>query len=638
MNLQPLYDVKTRLEAAAVAGTGLLGEDFRLQRAAENLKPLAAASPVFGKIDAGLTKLLSAPAEARAGALLDTLALADAVAYTQAKTGIDGELVPLSAGCGSYQKISYGQISPLLTALTSTGGGRMEVVQSHWENHPEFFSDFRVLPAVIAGLGDSYGELAELNAGILKQAGPAALPLLKEGFDPAGKKEMARRVEVISALEGAGATPWLREILPGAKKDVRVAVLLALGNDPANTPLLLELAKTERSGGNREAVLTSLARQDGELVAPFWAAELKQNSGSIRFLGNTDEPWAAELVAAGLRERLENLLTHGSQVAEEEQTELSSWCQAVGKKDAPVMLDFWRWADGHMEQFDRFTNKKGNSVFAGVRLTDTLWETLRYTGPGPLRDFCLTLFDRRPAMTRYLRLSFTAALLSLPAGEVFEKYGPYILTKKPLLDAERKKSLNTVALRTLGEVAWSETRGCYTVPGGQPTAQPLDARWLARLTQAVYTDVQRRGSPTPFVYWENVDSFDLILMGLTDPADEAAKALLIPYARRRLKETCQPYSYSRWLFKMGASPRGELGEAMKKDPKANRIFSVWQLMHDAAQALPAGEVAALLEEVLASKAVHKESQPHLEKAVPWTVEQLKAGRPFPDMDDWMKLR
>ena len=63
--LQPLYDVKERLEYAAIAGTGLLGEDFRLQRAAENLKPLAAASPVFAKIDGGLTRLLSAPPEQR---------------------------------------------------------------------------------------------------------------------------------------------------------------------------------------------------------------------------------------------------------------------------------------------------------------------------------------------------------------------------------------------------------------------------------------------------------------------------------------------------------------------------------------------------------------------------------------------
>ena len=106
MNLQPLYDVKERLEYAAIAGTGLLGEDFRLRRAADDLKPLAAASPVFAKIDGGVQKLLSAPAEQKAGLLLDVLALVDAVAYTQAKTGIEGELEPLSAGGGVYHQIS----------------------------------------------------------------------------------------------------------------------------------------------------------------------------------------------------------------------------------------------------------------------------------------------------------------------------------------------------------------------------------------------------------------------------------------------------------------------------------------------------------------------------------------------------
>ena len=133
MNLQPLYDVKTRLEYAAIAGVSLLGEDFRLQRGLEAMKPLAAASPVLGKINGGLAKLLAAPPEQRPGLLLDVLALVDAVAYTQARTGVDGELEPLPVGGGTYRQISYGQISPLLTALTTTGGGRMEIIQSAWE-------------------------------------------------------------------------------------------------------------------------------------------------------------------------------------------------------------------------------------------------------------------------------------------------------------------------------------------------------------------------------------------------------------------------------------------------------------------------------------------------------------------------
>ena len=637
MNLQPLYDVKARLEQAAIAGTGLLGEDFRLQRAAESLKPLAAASPVFGKIDGGLRALLSAPAEERAGLLLDLLALVDAVAYTQGKTGMAGELEPLPTGGGTFQQISYGQLNPLLTALTTTGGGRLEVIQSAWEDHPEFFTDYRVLPAVVDGLGDSYSEVAELNAKILKQSGPAALPLLKEGFDPAGNRAMARRVEVISALEGAGATPWLREVLPQAKKDVRGAVLTALGEDAKNLSLLLELAQTEK-GANRDAVLKALAGQEGEPVAAFWAREVEKHSQSVKFLEPSNEEWAIQLVASGLRQRLEQFLDGGKRPSYEEGTDLTTWCWSLGRKDSPAMLDFWRWADSRMEDIDQLKDEKDRSFFFGVKLTDRLLDILRHTGPGPLRDYCIGLFDSHPAMTRYLQISFLAAVLSLPAAEVFEKYGPCILTEEPAEDAERKKTLNTVLLRALGDVWWYPQGERYNVFGGQPAAEPLDIRWIERLTQAVYTDVQRRGRTSPFAYyWEDVPEFDRTLMRLVDPEDGRCRELMIPYLRKRLEEMGLPYHYSRWLIQLGGSPRGLLGKALAKNPKANHLYTVWQLMYDVWQALSADETIALLEEVLAEGAFQKQAAPHIQKAIPWTIEQLRAGKDFPSNIDWSKM-
>jgi len=637
MNLQPLYDVKARLEQAAIAGTGLLGEDFRLQRAAESLKPLAAASPVFGKIDGGLRALLSAPAEERAGLLLDLLALVDAVAYTQGKTGMAGELEPLPTGGGTFQQISYGQLSPLLTALTTTGGGRLEIIQSAWEDHPEFFTDYRVLPAVVDGLGDSYGEISELNAKILKQSGPAALPLLKEGFDPAGNRAMARRVEVISALEGAGATPWLREVLPQAKKDVRAAVLTALGKDAKNLSLLLELAQTEK-GANRDAVLKALAGQEGEPVASFWAREVEKHSQSVKFLEPSNEEWAIQLVASGLRQRLEQFLDGGKRPSYEEGTDLTTWCWSLGHKDSPAMLDFWRWADSRMEEIDQLKDEKGRSFFFGVKLTDRLLDILRHTGPGPLCDYCAGLFDSHPAMTRYLQISFLAAVLSLPAAEVFEKYGPCILTEEPAEDAERKKTLNTVLLRALGDVWWYPQGERYNVFGGQPAAEPLDIRWIERLTQAVYTDVQRRGRTSPFAcYWEDVPEFDRTLMRLVNQSDGRCRELMIPYLRKRLEEMGLPYHYSRWLIQLGGSPRGLLGKALAKNPKANHLYTVWQLMYDVWQALSADETIALLEEVLAEGAFQKQAAPHIQKAIPWTIEQLRAGKDFPSNIDWSKM-
>lgn len=636
MDLQPLYDVKERLEYAAIAGVSLLGEDFRLQRALEGLKPLAAASPVFGKIDAGLTKLLAAPPEQRAGLLLDVLALVDAVAYTQAKTGAEGELAPLPTGGGVYRQISYGQISPLWAALTTTGGGRMEIVKSAWEDHPEFFEDYRVLPAVVAGLGDSYGELAELCAALLKNLGPSVVPALKKGFDPAGKKEMARRAEVVAALEGADATPWLREVLPDAKKDVRAAVIAALGGDGGNTALLLDLAKSER-GANRDAALEALAKQDGSEVRAFWEQELAAHSQSVKFLEPSNADWAIELVTGGLRQRLEGSLDGEKRPTYEEGTDITTWCWSIGKKDSPVMLDFWRWADSRMEELDSITNEKDAPYFFGVKLTDHLLDIMRHTGPGPLRDYCLTLFDRRPGMTRYLQISFQAALLSLPAAEVYEKYSPYLLTIKPLLGAEKKETLNNVLLRALSEVYWNHTQERHVIVGGQAIAEPLDARWVKRLTHAVCKP--NMGRYCPFGGVDEVNGFDKHLAELVDPNDPEQCAQIVPYLRKRMVEAGGWNSLSRYLLQFGGSPKGVLGEAMKKG-KPVYVYYVWDLLNEAYKVLPAGEVAELCQEVLDAKWIRPVGRElaMAELALPWTIEQLRAGRPFPEWNEWNKMR
>lgn len=280
MNLQPLYDIKERLEYAAIAGTGLLGEDFRLQRALESLQPLAAASPVFGRIATGLAKLLEAPAEQRAGQLLDLLALVDAVAYTQAGAGKEGELAPLPTGSGVYRPIPYSQLSPLLEAINGTGGGRMNQIKDEWENHPEFFEDYRVLPALVAHLGESYTELADLYFEILKALGGQVVPLLKEGFDPAGKRDMARRVQLIDALAGADENAWYLRQLPNAKKTVRESLLYALRHQPANAEMLLELCQTEK----RDCQLAAhwaLARCETSASLPYWREKAKKEPDEV---------------------------------------------------------------------------------------------------------------------------------------------------------------------------------------------------------------------------------------------------------------------------------------------------------------------------------------------------------------------
>ena len=50
MDIAPLYELRVRLKNAVISGSELLSEDFRLERAVLDIKPLEAASPVFAKI------------------------------------------------------------------------------------------------------------------------------------------------------------------------------------------------------------------------------------------------------------------------------------------------------------------------------------------------------------------------------------------------------------------------------------------------------------------------------------------------------------------------------------------------------------------------------------------------------------
>lgn len=301
------------------------------------------------------------------------------------------------------------------------------------------------------------------------------------------------------------------------------------------------------------------------------------------------------------------------------------------------MLDFWMWADEHMEAIDKIKDEKGNPPFLGVRLTDHQLDIMRRTGPGPLRNYCLTLYDRRPEMTRYLRTSFQAALLSLPAAEVYEKYASCILTSMPLFDKERKESLNTVLLRALQDVTWVQSLGCHVLPTVQRIAEPLDKRWVKRLTHAVSKNIP--GRYYPFGGGDEVNGFDKALMDLADPTDPDQCAQLVPYLRARMAETGCWYSYSRYLLMVGGSPKGVLGKAMKKGKPAY-LYYVWATLNEAAKALPAGEVADLCREVLAAKWIRPtgHEQALSETVLPWTIEQLQAGRPFPAWDEWWKMR
>ena len=583
MDLRPLYDVQERLEQAAVAGTGLLGEDFRLKRAMGDLAPLATASPVFGRIRAALEELLSAPPEGRGGMLLDALALVDAVAYTQAAVGVPGELEPLPPGAGTCQDVSYSQLHPLLEALTGTGGGRMAVVQEALQAHPEYFSDYRVLPALVKGLGDSYGELADLNAAILSRQGPGIAPLLKEGFDPAGGRAMARRVEAMAQAAGAGANGFYLAQLPLAKREVRLALIDALSCDPANTALLLELCQTERKGEALSRARCALIRLDTP-EAEAYLAELCRTAPDemLEYLDQQSSRTAARLTAQMFGDVLDQMEANADPVVPQAVwMRLKRLCQVLEGKTGPEIGALAsRLADLTPQQLDRkVEGTEGRPVvmrfacFNGhvqgsLRLLAalSLCSTIKTTGDG---DLCRLVIQLQQQAGDDLLAPALAARLITQAPKDSYTWAEAQLVHTGLLGAKVRQEAVFPFQTALGLLSWDDQAGVYRYhtrgsgwKGGTVTVPPLDQRWFTLLIRA----------------GRQMDHILMILLsGRTIP--DLPRQVLVHLYHSAVKS--DDYGQTRGLVELlsGLGWTDWDGFAVKWLQKSGQVSASWEILH-----------------------------------------------------------
>lgn len=179
-----------------------------------------------------------------AGALLDAITLTDAVICTLGTVDVAGEVdltgvVNAEANASSLiVNAPYSTLKELLEALTTSGSGHYGFVCETHDNHPELFRDYRVKYTLVQALGASYSELADkVEQWMIEDNDRTILPALYQDFDPKGKKEMVRRVRVISALAGAGANDFYIKMLNEAQKDVRTELIDALRHEPRNVSL-----------------------------------------------------------------------------------------------------------------------------------------------------------------------------------------------------------------------------------------------------------------------------------------------------------------------------------------------------------------------------------------------------------------
>ena len=308
MNFEPLYELKNRLENVAVVGINLAKDDFRLKRAVEQLKEYSTAAKVFKQIYDMGNRLISTDDEDKCDLFLDLLALLDAVLCTQATT-YSGEkpqeINTVAKTKDYYKELHYSELSPLVYAFTREGGGRLNIIMDTIESNPEIMNDFRVKACMIHGLSDKYSEIADRMAEELKKQSKDIVPILKDGFDPQGKRNMVSRLEIIASLCKEEENDFYKYCIENGSKEIKEIAIGFLMYDQNNIDYILDLTKTEK-GKLKNKAFEALSYMNDGRAAEEWGKFLKKKPlDNIEYLRGTDQQWAIDY----LDEFIENYVT-----------------------------------------------------------------------------------------------------------------------------------------------------------------------------------------------------------------------------------------------------------------------------------------------------------------------------------------
>lgn len=228
MSIPLLQELQQEVRRLYIAGSDLAADDFRLKRMLPQFQQLGERAPVFKKLGEGIASLIDPASDPEAGSeakLQDIGALLHAVLATQGSVQAQGNPKDRpDHRLTLTTTLTYRQLAPIQTALTTTGSGRYEIVIEAFKQG--YFQDLRLLPLALDALADPYAELADYVAEhILPAYGEQIAPLLQQQLDLQGGKSEVRRLHVLCQLCGAAMSDVILEAAEQGSDDIRVAAI-----------------------------------------------------------------------------------------------------------------------------------------------------------------------------------------------------------------------------------------------------------------------------------------------------------------------------------------------------------------------------------------------------------------------------
>ena len=398
MNFETLYELKNRLENVAVVGINLVKDDFRLKRAVEQVKEYSTVAKVFKQIYDMGSSLISTDDEDKCDLFLDLLALLDAVLCTQTTTYSGDkpqEIKTIAKNKDYYKELHYSELSPLLYALTETGSGRCEIIENIIENNSKLLNDFRVKNYMIHGLSDKYSEISYIITEELKKQGKEVIPLLKDGFDPQGKRDMVLRFDIISTLCKEEENDFYKYCIENGSKEIKEIAIEALKYSQDNIDYILDLTKTEK-GRLKNKAFEALSYMNDDRAEKEWDKFFKKKPfENILYLQNTNQQWAIDYLTNYIEEYVKELKKEDKK--KEVGVEVSSLCMMTFKRRTNKLLSLYK----ELYPYNRYEIKRILSYYIVSEVDKEIIDLVKelsekYEGEFLEQEFLISLIKDKP--------------------------------------------------------------------------------------------------------------------------------------------------------------------------------------------------------------------------------------------------
>ena len=280
----PFFALRERLYAAAAAGTAVIAEDFRLQRAIEAFQPLSATNKVFARLYTMCASLTQAQSPALQ--LAECIALADAVAVTQAAAQVPGELTAIPK-----RSLPRLEQLPFRSAAETAGLISSGHYRAAGPDARRLMRDPRVLAAFLKHSGRR-GDAAEAVEQLAESVyGEDLVPLLIDAMDLTDENASGQQIAYLRRLAGAEQAELFLELAQNAEAPagVRVQAIEALVDSPEYADALLTLWQTEK-GKVKTAAVDALLQMGSPLADQALAKQFEKSkdaNSALASMGST---------------------------------------------------------------------------------------------------------------------------------------------------------------------------------------------------------------------------------------------------------------------------------------------------------------------------------------------------------------